>query len=196
MYTGICEHMFIGRPLFFLCIKKLHILLKFTQTVRVHKDKKSYNIFTEQVGKEKKLPPVILIYLLVCTLIIFVFPRWGVMNTWRKICDCSCWCGSPLNRPFCTCTVWMYTFCKYLFLGIHVRSGVEVCVPLFIVRTFTIGVARRGSLQWYWACVVSVLELQIISRIIILESVFGASFVWVTPCHIDMEWKWLFNYVC
>ena len=69
----------------------------------------------------------------------------------------------------------MYTFYVYLFLGVHVRSGVGVGVPLFVVHTFTNGVGRRGSLQWSRARVVLVLELQIVSRIILLDSVLGVS---------------------
>ena len=68
--------------------------------------------------------------------------------------------------PFvCTCS-WEY---------MYVQGSEYICVPLFVVHTFTIGVGRRGSLQWSRARVVLVLELQIVSRIILLDSVLGVS---------------------
>ena len=107
----------------------------------------------------------------------------------EKVCGCGCCCGSPLMRTDLfvliqfECTTFVCT-CSWEYIQ---GSEYMYYVPLFVVHTFTIGVARRGSLQWSRACVVLVLKLQIVSRIILLDSVLGAFFVWVNPCHIEMK---------
>ena len=58
----------------------------------------------------------------------------------------------------------------YLYLRIYVRSGVGVYVPLFVVHTF-LEMLEKEVCNGLGPMFVSVLELQIVSRLIILDSV-------------------------
>ena len=58
------------------------------------------------------------------------------MNTWRKVCDCSCWCGSPLMRTYLfvlvqfECTPFVST-CSWEFM--YVQGSKYVYLYLLFV---------------------------------------------------------------
>ena len=66
--------------------------------------------------------------------------------------------------------------------------GWSICT-FICVRTFTIGVARKGSLQWSQAHIVSVLERQIVSRIILIRFCVGYLFYLGTPPPVPLKWS-------
>ena len=57
----------------------------------------------------------------------------------------------------------------------------------FVVHTFTIELLEEKVCNCLGLLIFSVLKLQIVPRIFLLDSVLGAPFVWVTSCHIEME---------
>ena len=65
----------------------------------------------------------------------------------EKVCGCGCCCGSPLMRTDLfvlkqfECTPSVCT-CSWEYMCVQ-GSEYMYCVPLFVVHTFTIGVARR-----------------------------------------------------
>ena len=68
----------------------------------------------------------------------------------------------------------VHMFVVYLIVCVTlvlVLGGWEIWCTLYVL--FTIGVARKGSPYWMWACVVSALILQIFSSINELDSVWG-----------------------
>ena len=68
----------------------------------------------------------------------------------------------------------MYTFLYVPVFGNTCTLRCWSICTFICVRTFTIGVDRKGSLLWSQARIVSVLKLQ-------LDSALGISFLWVAP---------------